>query len=100
MPNGGELSVTVDEDAGRPQIVRLEVKDTGVGMTAEVRKRCLEPFFTTKGARGTGLGLATSYGIVKRHHGEIQIESESGRGTRVIVALPTAPTRRVSPMLK
>jgi signal transduction histidine kinase/ActR/RegA family two-component response regulator len=97
MPNGGELSVTVGEDASRPGMVNLEVKDTGVGMTAEVRKRCLEPFFTTKGASGTGLGLATSYGIVKRHHGEIQIESEPGHGTRVIVTLPLVPTRGVSP---
>lgn len=100
MPNGGELTLTIERDAVRHGFVNLEVRDTGVGMTAEVRKRCLEPFFTTKGAAGTGLGLATTYGIVKRHHGEIQIESESGRGTRVIVALPTAPTRRVSPMLK
>jgi PAS domain S-box-containing protein len=98
MPNGGELTLTIERDAVRHGFVNLEVRDTGVGMTAEVRKRCLEPFFTTKGAAGTGLGLATTYGIVKRHHGEI--ESESGRGTRVIVALPTAPTRRVSPMLK
>ncbi len=100
MPNGGELSVTVEEDAGRPEIVRLEVKDTGVGMTAEVRKRCLEPFFTTKGARGTGLGLATSYGIVKRHHGEIQIESEPGQGTRVIVSLPIVRSRAISVLPK
>jgi PAS domain S-box len=100
MPNGGELSVTVDADAGRPGMVRLEVKDTGVGMTLEVRKRCLEPFFTTKGASGTGLGLATSYGIVKRHHGEIHIESEPGEGTRVIVSLPMARARRTSPVKK
>ena len=100
MPNGGDLTLTIERDANRNGFVNLEVKDTGVGMTAEVRKRCLEPFFTTKGAAGTGLGLATTYGIVKRHHGEIQIESEPGHGTRVIVALPTVPTRRVSPMLK
>jgi CheY-like chemotaxis protein len=100
MPNGGDLTLTIERNANRNGFVNLEVKDTGVGMTAEVRKRCLEPFFTTKGAAGTGLGLATTYGIVKRHHGEIQIESEPGHGTRVIVALPTVPTRRVSPMLK
>jgi PAS domain S-box-containing protein len=100
MPDGGELSVTVERDASRPGMVNLEVKDTGVGMTADVRKRCLEPFFTTKGASGTGLGLATSYGIVKRHHGEIQIESEPGQGTRVIVALPEVATHRTSPMPK
>ena len=62
-------------------------------MTAEVRKRCLEPFFTTKGAAGTGLGLATAYGIIKRHHGEIQIESALGEGTRIIIALPSVAIR-------
>ena len=95
MPNGGELSVAVERDPGRPGTVKLKVSDTGVGMTPEVRKRCLEPFFTTKGTAGTGLGLATSYGIVKRHHGEIQIESEPGHGTRMIVALPTVAPSRV-----
>jgi PAS domain S-box-containing protein len=96
MPNGGDLWVAVERNPDRPGIVNLEVKDTGVGMTPEVRKRCLEPFFTTKGAAGTGLGLATAYGIVKRHHGEIQIESEPGRGTRMIVTLPIADSSHVS----
>jgi PAS domain S-box-containing protein len=95
MPDGGELTLRVHRDANRPGFVDLEVKDTGVGMTPEVRKRCLEPFFTTKGASGTGLGLATSYGIVKRHHGEIQIESEPGHGTRMIVALPMVAPNNV-----
>jgi PAS domain S-box-containing protein len=99
MPDGGELGVTVDNEAGRPGTVSLEVTDTGVGMSEEVRKRCLEPFFTTKGASGTGLGLATSYGIVKRHQGEIQIESELGKGTRVIVRLPVVRTRAALPTL-
>ncbi len=90
MPAGGELAITIDGVSNQPEKVRLEVKDTGVGMTAEVKRRCLEPFFTTKGAHGTGLGLATSFGIAKRHHGEIEIESEPGHGTRVIVTLPAA----------
>ena len=90
MPSGGELGITIDGVSSQPEKIRLEVKDTGVGMTAEVRRRCLEPFFTTKGAHGTGLGLATSFGIAKRHHGEIEIESEPGHGTRVIVTLPAA----------
>jgi PAS domain S-box-containing protein len=89
MPSGGELAITIDGVSTRPGKVRLAVKDTGVGMTAEVRRRAMEPFFTTKGASGTGLGLATSFGIAKRHNGEIEIESEPGRGTRVIVTLPT-----------
>jgi PAS domain S-box-containing protein len=90
MPAGGELAIRIDGVSNQPEKVRLEVKDTGVGMTAEVRRHCLEPFFTTKGAHGTGLGLATSFGIAKRHHGELEIESEPGRGTRVIVTLPAA----------
>ncbi|HXI94733.1 MAG TPA: response regulator [Candidatus Acidoferrum sp.] len=88
MPSGGKLSLGVELDLTRPGIVKLEVTDTGVGMTPEVRKRCMEPFFTTKGAAGTGLGLATSYRIVKRHHGEIEFETEPGHGTRVTVSLP------------
>jgi PAS domain S-box-containing protein len=100
MPNGGELSIAVDPDPDRPGVVILEVRDTGVGMTPEVRKRCLEPFFTTKGSAGTGLGLATSYGTVKRHHGEIHIESELGHGTRIIVALPTVAPRQVPELLQ
>jgi PAS domain S-box-containing protein len=100
MPDGGELGVTVDHDAGRPGMVSLEVSDTGIGMSEETRKRALEPFFTTKGVSGTGLGLATSYGIVKRHQGEIQIESELGKGTRVIVRLPVVRTRAALPSLK
>ena len=95
MPDGGDLTIGVQPDANRPGIVILEVKDTGIGMTPDVRKRCLEPFFTTKGAAGTGLGLATSYGIVKRHHGEIQIESQAGHGTRMIVALPAVASSSV-----
>jgi PAS domain S-box-containing protein len=97
MPSGGRLNVTVGCDASTPGIATLEVTDTGVGMSAEVRKRCLEPFFTTKGAAGTGLGLASCFGIVKRHHGEVLIESELGQGTRVAVTLPMVAIRGVPP---
>ena len=100
MPDGGDLSLTIEPDAKRHGFVNLVVADTGQGMSAEVRKRCLEPFFTTKGAGGTGLGLATSYGIVKRHRGEIQIESEPGRGTRIIVSLPMVAIPRTRSVLK
>jgi signal transduction histidine kinase len=66
----------------------MEVIDTGAGMTAEVKERCLEPFFTTKGDHGTGLGLAMVFGIIKRHQGTLEIESEPGQGTTVRIRLP------------
>ena len=72
----------------------MEVCDTGVGMDEDTRRRCLEPFFTTKGERGTGLGLAMVYGIVQRHSAEIEIESVVGKGTvmRLIFPIPASPT--------
>jgi signal transduction histidine kinase len=69
----------------------LEVIDTGVGMTPDVKERCLEPFFTTKGDHGTGLGLAMVFGIIKRHQGTLEIESASGRGTTFRISLPSLP---------
>jgi len=66
----------------------ITVTDDGIGMSEEVKARCLEPFFTTKGQEGTGLGLGSVYGIIRRHEGEIDIRSEPGRGTTVAVSLP------------
>ena len=57
------------------------MRDTGTGMDEQTRRRCLEPFFSTKGEHGNGLGLAMVYGMLKRHGGEIEIVSEPGRGT-------------------
>jgi CheY-like chemotaxis protein len=68
--------------------VLVEVADTGVGMPPEVRARALEPFFTTKGDRGTGLGLAQVFGIVRRHDGELDLDSVEGAGTTVRLRLP------------
>jgi two-component system cell cycle sensor histidine kinase/response regulator CckA len=69
----------------------LEVHDTGVGMTAEVQRQLFEPFFTTKPqGRGTGLGLATSFGIARQHEGAIRVDSAPGRGTVMSVLIPLA----------
>jgi PAS domain S-box-containing protein len=95
MPQGGTLTLrtgvangTHGREASAPQ-VRVEIRDTGVGMTEAVRSHCLEPFFTTKGERGTGLGLAMVYGMVQRHSGDLEIESELGAGTTMRVIFPT-----------
>jgi two-component system, cell cycle sensor histidine kinase and response regulator CckA len=93
MPDGGTLSVNVHEGitAEAPNVAVLEVRDNGAGMSRDVLARVFEPFFTTKEpGRGTGLGLATVYGIVRQHSGSIDIESAVGRGTTVTVRLPVA----------
>ncbi|MEX2178736.1 MAG: ATP-binding protein [Gemmatimonadaceae bacterium] len=88
MQSGGTLGIRAAESADNQ--VELEVSDSGVGMTAEVRERAFEPFFTTKGQMGTGLGLAEVYGIVKRHRGQVEIDSQQGQGTTVRIRLPRA----------
>lgn len=85
MPDGGSVTLRTCEELAD---VRLEINDTGIGMPDEVRRRCLEPFFTTKGERGTGLGLAMVYGTIERHGGNLEIESEIGRGTTFVIRLP------------
>jgi signal transduction histidine kinase len=88
MPQGGTLTLRTSEAAGS---VILEVTDTGEGMSVEVRARCLDPFFTTKGDKGTGLGLAMVFGIVQRQQGQIEIESTPGVGTKFRITLPATP---------
>jgi signal transduction histidine kinase len=90
MPMGGTLTVPTrltqhPSGLGQngPRNVIVEVLDTGVGMDEETQRRCLEPFFTTKGERGTGLGLAMVYGVVQRHRADFEIESSVGKGTTV-----------------
>ena len=87
MPEGGTLTLST-RAAGDG--VEICVTDTGTGMTDEVRSRIFDPFFTTKGKAGMGLGLSVSYGIVRRHEGEVEVESEVGRGTTFRVKLPPA----------
>ncbi|HEY2341873.1 MAG TPA: ATP-binding protein [Chthoniobacteraceae bacterium] len=93
MPNGGVITLRARTETNAAV---LEVADTGTGMTPDVRKRCLEPFFSTKGARGTGLGLAMVFGILQRHEGTIDIESQLGKGSVFIVRLPLQETQAKS----
>ncbi len=85
MPSGGSISLHTSHNS---EGVILHLSDTGTGMSEEVRRRCLEPFFSTKGEKGTGLGLAMVYGIVERHGGTMEIQSEVGKGTTFIIHLP------------
>jgi signal transduction histidine kinase/ActR/RegA family two-component response regulator len=85
MPEGGTLTLSAQELDG---FVELSVSDTGTGMTEDVRLRIFDPFFTTKGKAGMGLGLAVSYGIIRRHEGTVEVESEVGRGTSFRFRLP------------
>ncbi len=87
MPSGGVLTLSAEEAHGS---VIISVGDTGTGMSAEVRSRIFDPFFTTKGKAGLGLGLAVSYGIIRRHEGTVEVESEIGRGTIFRIRLPIA----------
>ncbi len=92
MPEGGTLTLRtrLGRAQGGADSVVFEVVDTGSGMDEETRLRCLEPFFTTKGERGTGLGLAMVFGIVQRHSAELEIDSAPGAGTtvRLLFAAP------------
>ncbi len=89
MPEGGTLTVRTRK-AGNGAVC-LEVSDTGMGMDEETRKRCLEPFYTTKGERGSGLGLAMVYGMVERHGGSIEIDSAPGAGTTIRILFEARP---------
>ncbi|MCQ8897703.1 response regulator [Limnobacter humi] len=95
MPQGGLLTVRTElRREGRQDLVVIEVQDTGVGMSDETRRRCIEPFFTTKGQRGTGLGLAMVYGIVKRFHGRLLIQSTPEQGSTVSMVFEYHPQAR------
>jgi PAS domain S-box-containing protein len=85
MPKGGTITLRTHR-LGDSAV--LEVADTGTGMSEEVRTRCMEPFFSTKGERGTGLGLSMVFGIIRRHSGLVDIRSAPGKGTTFVITLP------------
>ncbi len=97
MADGGVLTLRTGAAAGDPHVY-VEVNDTGIGMDEDTRRRCLEPFFTTKGERGTGLGLAMVYGVAQRHGAEIEIDSALGRGTTIRLIFPVQT--RIAPALE
>jgi CheY-like chemotaxis protein len=105
MPQGGKptlrtcLQAPPENAPALPARVVLEVEDTGIGMDEETRRRCLEPFFSTKGTRGTGMGLAMVYGVMQRHDGKIEIRSEPGRGTTLRLSLPVREPTAAQPVV-
>jgi signal transduction histidine kinase/FixJ family two-component response regulator len=96
LPRGGKIIIRTNvprcesstDGKKLPMRVVLEVSDTGIGMNEETRKHCLEPFFSTKGKSGTGLGLAMVYGVMERHEGKIEIQTEPGKGTTIRLIFP------------
>lgn len=94
MPQGGTITLRTRLVGSR---VELLVRDTGIGMTEEVRRRCLEPFFTTKGQRGSGLGLSMVYGIVERHDGTVSVDSFPGHGTSFVFTFPSDSSGAAAP---
>jgi two-component system, cell cycle sensor histidine kinase and response regulator CckA len=112
MPDGGKLSITAENleiddsyagmnlDASSGNYVVVTITDTGTGIAAPILDRIFDPFFTTKDiGKGTGLGLSTVVGIVKSHHGFIDVNSEVGKGTRFKVYLPATVTSEIAPVI-
>jgi len=85
MTYGGQLTIATNQRNGW---VVISISDTGIGMSEKVRKRVFDPFFTTKGLNGLGMGLSTTYSVIKRHMGQIRVSSEPGRGSTFIIKIP------------
>jgi signal transduction histidine kinase len=85
---GGALTITTGSASDESSIF-ISFKDEGTGIPPEIQTKIFDPFFTTKGVgKGTGLGLSTSYGIIQSHHGNIDVESQPGKGTTFTIYLP------------
>ena len=109
MPQGGDLSLRIEMvdhlkikakhyNPNPGMYIMMEIADTGVGMSTEIQQRMFEPFFTTKTmGKGTGLGLASVYGIIKTHKGYIEIESQPGQGTVIQIFLPSSDKNITTP---
>ena len=95
LPRGGVITIRTWETDGE---VYCSIADTGVGMSEDVRRRSVEPFFTTKGPQGVGLGLSVSHTIIQRHRGDLAIDSVPGRGTEVTFHIPHAPAGLPTPV--
>src|SRR5262249_55964576 len=85
MPEGGRVTLSTDVDGDG---VLCRVTDTGIGMAEDVRQRISDPFLTTRGERGPGLGLSVVYGIIPRHNAELDVQSQLGRGTTFPIKSP------------
>ena len=97
MTNGGTMKISTRTSDGGNRRVEMAISDTGIGMTDEVRRRAVDPFFTTKPAgQGTGLGLSTVFGIVQRWNGAMEIASEQGSGTEIRITLPASETSQAT----
>ncbi len=88
MPQGGKIQLSSRPEAGK---ICIKVADTGIGMDEQALQRCFEPFYSTKGKAGTGLGLSMVYGVVRRQGGTIDVKSQPGKGTTFTIRLPVQP---------
>ncbi len=94
MPEGGEIRVQTRQDG---EFAVLSIADTGIGMSEETKARIFDPFYTTRGSEGTGLGMSIADAIISKHGGDIRVQSEQGKGSEIIVRLPLAGSDAVEP---
>lgn len=105
MPEGGDIRISTERvsvnggnaDAGQGEFIKIEVEDSGEGMSAEAMEHAFDPFFTTKEpGKGTGLGLAILHGIIRQHGGFVELDSQLGQGTRAAIFLPLTTQKKTS----